>query len=53
LYQALRQGSDQVSAQNALRQANDLVDFLAAQLADPLLKISFSNSSLVKKIQSV
>jgi DNA-binding SARP family transcriptional activator/pimeloyl-ACP methyl ester carboxylesterase len=53
LYQALRQGSNQVGAQNALRQANDLVDSLAAQLADPLLKISFSNSSLVKKIQSV
>jgi hypothetical protein len=48
LAQAKKQVGSQVDARESLRQAQDLVDSLAAQLRDPVLKDSFQKSSLFR-----
>jgi DNA-binding SARP family transcriptional activator/pimeloyl-ACP methyl ester carboxylesterase/tetratricopeptide (TPR) repeat protein len=52
LGQALTQADNDAGARAALGQAKALVDSLAAQLEDPLLKASFQKSALVRKIRS-
>jgi DNA-binding SARP family transcriptional activator/tetratricopeptide (TPR) repeat protein len=52
LGQALTQTDNEAGARAALGQAQALVNSLAAQLEDPLLKASFQKSALVQKIRS-
>jgi Flp pilus assembly protein TadD len=52
LGQALTQSDNEAGARAALGQAQALIDSLAAQLEDPLLKASFQKSTLVQEIRS-